>query len=547
MKKIRYWNWFIDHLVYILLVVAVVLFILYPYLSVFIQAFATDNNSIGEYISENIDLLKNSLFIAFAVTFVSCFLVISLTTLFIFISEKWQKFLRLILLITMVSPPFVTSLAYITLFGRRGFITHDLLSISYNPYGPQGIIMMESLSFASLNALVLIGMLRNIDGSIIKSARSLGAPSDAIVKDMFWPLLKPGLIVVALVSFIRSLADFQTPTIIGGSYRVLASEGYFAVISEGNIHKAALINLTLCIPALFGFYFYTRFEKNITQQTHGTAQGSLQLPKKSFFYPATLLVSTAFYALLLLQYLSIIINAITIKRHGERFLSLQPILESQDYLGGTVLRTVIYALIAGFIGSLLSYLIIYYSQVRKSRFMNWIELIGTLPYILPGTFFGLGYIYAFSKEPLHLTGTALIVVLNIIFKQLAFSTKAAKATVSQIDSTYFKTVHDLGGGIWNEWVDVFFPMSKHGFSLTFINGFISTMTTIGSIIFLIKPGQKVLTLVMFDVVQRGKYGIASVIACLIILICIVTAGAITLIFQFKERRRYHVLKRATVK
>ena len=39
-----------------------------------------------------------------------------------------------LLLITMVSPPFVSSLAYIQLYGRRGWITYRLLGLSWDPY-----------------------------------------------------------------------------------------------------------------------------------------------------------------------------------------------------------------------------------------------------------------------------------------------------------------------------------------------------------------------------------------------------------------------------
>lgn len=530
----------IEKGVYLALIGSVGLFILYPYIVIFYEGLIVEEGGLISYLGENWQLLKNSLFVAGLTTIFSLFFVICLTVCFIFLGKKLQRVMRLVFLITMVSPPFVTALAYITLFGMRGLITHDLLHLTYNPYGPQGIIMMQTMSYASLNTLVLMGMVKNIDPTIIKSARSLGATPDAIIKDMFLPLLKPGLIVVALISFIRSLADFQTPTIIGGNYRVLASEGYFAVISQGDIHKAALINLTLCIPALFFFYFYTKYEKKIAQQNHGLEQGNLSLPRKGFSFYGSSVISVLFIFFMTAQYMAIAINAVTVKRGGKLFLSLRPILESRDYIDGIVLRTIVYSLIAGFVGSLLSFLIIYFSQVKGSKVMRWVELVGTLPYLLPGTFFGLGYLYAFSSGPLKMTGTALIVVLNVTFKQLAFATKAARAASSQIDDTYYKTVHDLGGFTINEWQDVFFPMSKQGFALTFINGFISTMTTIGSIIFLITPGQKMLTLVMFDVVQRGKYGIASVLAWLIIFICLAVAGVIYGGLKLSERRRFHV-------
>lgn len=517
-----------NYTVFLVISLSILLFIFYPYLSIFIQALSEPGETFNNFFFQNIELTRHSLFVAIITMIFSVFLSIAVTLCFTFISKKWQKILRLFLLITMVSPPFVTSLAYITLFGRRGMITHDLLQLTINPYGPQGIILMQTLSFASLNSLVLIGLLKQLEPSLINSARSLGAKTDSIIKDIILPLIKPGLIVVALISFIRSLADFQTPTIIGGSYKMLASEGYFAVISMGDIHKAALINLTLAIPALIGFFLYIKYDRVMSVQNHGTSSSTdaFPLPKRGVFFIVSLILSVIFYLALFLQYGSIVMNALSIKVMGKYQFSLQPIIDSQLYLNDTIIRTILYSLIAGLLGSLISFMIIYYSKVKNNNWMKFIEMVGTFPYILPGTFFGLGYLYAFSKPPLAITGTSIIVIINVIFKQVAFATKAAKASVSQIEPTYFKTVHDLGGTVVNEWKDVYFPLTKQGFAITFLNGFISTMTTIGSIIFLVHPGQNMMTLVMFDVVQRGEYQIAAVMACFIILICLIMSGIV---------------------
>ncbi|MCH4009272.1 ABC transporter permease [Companilactobacillus sp.] len=544
MKKSHFGSKLTDKLVFVILSLGILVFILYPYLSIFVQALQEPGEKFSSFFMQNLELTQHSLTVAISTMILTLILSIAVTVGFVFVSKKWQKVMRLFLLITMVSPPFVTSLAYITLFGRRGMITHDLLHLMINPYGPQGIILMQTLSFTSLNALVLIGLLKQLEPSVINSARSLGAKTDSLILDIILPMLRPGLIVVALISFIRSLADFQTPTIIGGNYNMLASEGYFAVISMGDIHKAALINLTLAIPALIGFFLYIKYDRAMTTQHHGMSSDSspFPLPKKGVIYVISLILSIIFYLALLLQYGSILLNALTIKVLGNYQFSLQPLLASQVYLNDTITRTIVYSLIAGLLGSLISFLIIYYSQVRNNKWMKFMEMVGTFPYILPGTFFGLGYLYAFSKPPLQITGTAAIVVINVIFKQVAFATKAAKAAVNQVEPTYFKTVHDLGGTTVNEWHDVFFPMTKEGFAITFLNGFISTMTTIGSIIFLVHPGENMMTLVMFDVVQRGEYQVAAVIACLIILICIIMSIIVFGIINLTRRDWHHVFR-----
>ena len=56
-------------------------------------------------------------------------------------SKGWRrKLLMGIVMVAMVSPPFVSSLAYIQLYGRRGWITYRLLGLSWNPYNKWGIL-----------------------------------------------------------------------------------------------------------------------------------------------------------------------------------------------------------------------------------------------------------------------------------------------------------------------------------------------------------------------------------------------------------------------
>ncbi len=110
-----------------------------------------------------------------------------------------------------------------------------------------------------MNAILLIGYLGQLDKTFIESARSLGAKTTDIIKDIILPLMKPAITVVMLLSFIRSLSDFSTPRIIGGAFNVLATEAYLSVIAKGgDIRRAATISLILFIPAMIVFMLYIK-------------------------------------------------------------------------------------------------------------------------------------------------------------------------------------------------------------------------------------------------------------------------------------------------
>src|SRR5690606_9786403 len=48
-----------------------------------------------------------------------------------------------------------------------------------------------------------------------------------------------------------------------------------------------------------------------------------------------------------------------------------------------------------------------------------LEFVGLFGFAIPGTVVGLGYILAFNRPPLLLTGTTWILVLNFLFRNVA--------------------------------------------------------------------------------------------------------------------------------
>jgi iron(III) transport system permease protein len=229
-------------------------------------------------------------------------------------------------------------------------------------------------------------------------------------------------------------------------------------------------------------------------------------------------ISITFLLLIVLQYASIFAAAFTKKQMGVSYFTLQNFIDTKVYISGTFIRSIVYSMISGALGAILGLLIGYYLEIRNLRFMGIIDFIATMPYIIPGSFFGIGYILAFRGAPFFLTGTAAIVVLNVLFKQLPFASKVGIEAANQINPETVNSVKDLGGTDLDVLKDVVVPMSMNNLFVAFANSFTATMTTIGSIIFLVYPGQKVATLVMFEVIQSGKYNVGSVIAVLIILI-----------------------------
>ncbi len=479
MKKIKS-SKLIDYTIAAVLSALVVIFILIPFLTVFKESFYVDGAFSLEHYQEilsNKKLITNTFKMGVLTTLVAT-LSSSFVAIFYYLSRKKVKTLIILILsITLISPPFVSSLSYITLFGRRGLITYKLLGLNMNPYGMWGIVFMQALSDLSLNSLLLIGFLQSLDKKIINSARSLGASTNDIIIDIIVPAMKNGIKAVMMLSFFRSVSDFGTPAIIGGNYEVLALESYFQVIANGNLGRAAAMNVFILVPTLIIFLFSSKAVKSGTLASGSPSKEEVPLKRNGILYYLISAFAIFFIFWIVSLYASIILNAFTKMRVGELVFT-------------------------------------------RYKYMKIIDTIANLPYIIPGTFFGLGYLLFFRSPPIAITGTAAIVVLNVLFKQLPFSTRASSAAMMDIDTNTLNSIRDLGGSSINEITDGVLPLSKNSIMISMINAFTTTMTTVGTIIFLVYPGKKLMTLVMFDVIQSGKYGVGSVIAFYIILICL---------------------------
>ena len=528
-----------DFILICMVAILIILFILLPFFAVLKESIYSNNKFNFKYIIEIFSkpkLIKNSIKVAFITGIITTFISTCIAIYYYIAGSKTKTVIRIILLTTIISPPFVT-LSYINLFGRRGLISYHLLKLSINPYGMWGVILMQIISDFSLSSLLLMGFIISIDKSLIDSAKSLGAKTNNIIKDILLPFLIPAIKASALLTFLRSLSDFGTVAIIGGNFNVLASESYFAVISEGNVAKAAAINVVLLLPALIVFIFYQKSIKNISLSTHGLGSGDENIEKKGYLYTIVKLIAIIFILWISIQYTSIFLSSISMMRKGKLIYTLQNIIEARVYLNKTIFRSIYYSLISAFFGSILGLIIAYYLQIRKIKIFKIIDFIATLPYIIPGTFFGLGYLMAFNKPPLYIVGTSAIVILNILFKQIPFSTKMGNASMEKINLDSLNSIRDLGGNRISELKDAIIPMSKDALSISFINAFTTSMTTIGSIIFLVSPGQKVLTIVMFDLIQSGNYNVGSVIAVLIIVICLIVNSLYLIILNRNNIRR----------
>ena len=505
----------------ILLILPIVLFIVYPIFLLFWKAFQVENP--GQYFQEIALRYKTAFFHSIESSFYSA--VIS-TVMAFFLSYgirstgKWQKRIALILLsMSMVSPPFISSLSFITLYGRRGLITYRLLGLSFDPYHKWGVILMQSIHFACMNTLFFTNALEDFDGKLYDSGRDLGANAFFVLKDILLPLLSPAILASFFLSFLRGLSDFGTPIIIGGRYSTLATEIYLQIIGFSDFSKAAAMNILLLFPAFFSFLLYRMSMKRADERNkEQKGKTGLRLDSKHWMNLPIQFLLFFFLLFQLLQYASIFLYGFLRFNKKQIFFTWENMGSLFQYNLSTMGLSLLLAFAASVVGSFFAFLLAYLMERKMKRGKKLLDFALSLPYLLPGTCFGLAYILAFNKAPLKLTGTVWIMLFSLLFRQMPLGSRLAGTALSQSPKNLELAARDLGAKPSLVFFQIILPGILPSFFSSVYLQFSQGLTTAGAIIFLISAKYKVLVYTLFDAINRGDYAVASLISGIMILL-----------------------------
>ena len=179
------------------------------------------------------------------------------------IEIRGGRFVSLLAILALVSPPFIGAYSWIVLFGSGGLVRQALMSwgIFIPPiYGIWGILIVFSFKFYPYVYLLASGALANINRSLEEAAESLGLTPFQRVMKISFPLVMPALSAGGLLALIHSIADFGTPRLIGRGFNVLATEAYTLYSAEigSNLSMATTLSIVLILLSMV-FVFTQRY------------------------------------------------------------------------------------------------------------------------------------------------------------------------------------------------------------------------------------------------------------------------------------------------
>ncbi|CSC61504.1 iron(III) ABC transporter permease [Vibrio cholerae] len=390
------------------------------------------------------------------------------------------------------------------------------------------------LAFAPMSFMILDGALKSLHPSLEEASYTLKANRYQTFFGIIMPLLKPALANSFLIIFVQSLADFSNPLVLGGSFDVLATQIYF-YIAGAQLDYASASTLG-SVLLLFSLAIFVVQYLWIGQRSYVTISGKAYRGDVQEM-PASLKlgVTVTLYAWMIfnvLLYGSIFFGSFTVNWGVDYTLTFKNYLNlfgngMSDGAWPSLITTMIYAGVAAPITALFGLLIAYVVVRQQFYGKKVIEFSTMLCFAVPGTVAGVSYILAFNDAPIYLTGTAAIVVISMVMRNVPVGIRSGIAGLGQLDKSLDEASLSLRASSLQTIRYIILPLLRPAILSTLVYSFVRAMTTVSAIIFLVTPETRVATSYILNRVEDGEYGIAIAYGSVLIVVML----AIILLFD----------------
>ncbi len=518
-KKLNIW------LVLSLAILALfIIFVVYPIGLILYKSILMDDGTISfayftKFFSKKFywSTLVNSFKVTIASTLVSATLGLIMAYLLRSIKIKGSKYLNILIVISYLSPPFIGAYAWVQLLGRNGVITRILNSLFDAKlggiYGFAGIVLVFSLQSFPLVYMYVSGALKNLDNSLNEAAESLGCSVVQRVWRVIVPLLTPTLLASSLLVFMRVFSDFGTPMLIGEGYKtfpVLLYSQFMGEVSTDAHYAAALCVIVVVITLVM--FFLQKYIGN--RLTYSMSALKPMEPEKATGLRNVIAHGCVYLVVLvaILPQLTVITTSF-LETRGASYTGQFTLQNYKNILMpkniSTITNTYLFGLAAIIIVVIFGVLISYLTVRKRSFLTSILDTLTMFPYIVPGSVLGISFLYAFNKNPLLLSGTAIIIIISLSIRRMPYTIRSSTAIIGQISPSIEEAAVSLGSTETKSFIKITVPMMMAGVLSGAIMSWITLISELSSSIILYTSKTQTLTVAIYTEVIRSNFGNAA--------------------------------------
>lgn len=424
----------------------------------------------------DLGVIPNSLFVASLTTILSSTVGFVLAMIFARYRFRGSNFLRIALLVPLLSTPFVGAIGFKRMVIADGVLNTlfyrylHLIPFRFEISDISAMIFVQTLLFYPIVFLNAYTAIVNIDPTMEEQAENLGASGFRLFKSVTLPLATPGLEAGALLVFILSLEDLGTPIVFVGTtaqkvltyqvfQRMFTPAGY---ISE---EATALALLLLIISAVI----FVVIRKYVSLKRYAMlTKGGIWRPRTRNISPQTTSVIYIFSIVLLFVALLPHMGVILLAFAGQWGAGILPdyfTLNNFHYIFSdkltfqSIVNSLSYSALATVVIILLGVSAAYLVSRKKVAGMAALDTLITIPIAIPGIVVSTGLFLIFLPTFLSPIATAApLLIMSYTVRKFPFTVRAVFSGLEQTDKALEEAAINVGASRQRTFFNITMPL-----------------------------------------------------------------------------------------
>ncbi|HXK27658.1 MAG TPA: iron ABC transporter permease, partial [Candidatus Binatia bacterium] len=394
--------------------------------------------------------------------------------------------------------------------------------------GLTGVVLVQTLHFFPFILLNTVVSLSNIDASLEEAAQNLGCRGLRLFRRVTLPLMLPGFIAGALLTFIRAIDDLGTPLML--NYKnLLAPQAYLRITTIGmddvDGYVVCVVLVILSLASLLAARKYLSLAEYATVQRSAPIAHKLQGKTLALVWLAITLI----LGVSLLPHIGILILSLS---KVWSFTLLPTIYTLGNYdeilfrVPHFVLNTLLYTLLAAALDIVLGAATAYLLLRSRVAGKNLLDAIATMPLAIPGVVLAVGYLRVFHGWDFPgaggpLTSSWFILVIAYTMRRLPYTVRACYAALQQVHISLEESAQNLGANRLRTFMRITLPMIAGGVVAGGLIAFVTSCVELASTIMLVPrielgPISYGIYLYMQSPLGRGAGAALGVVAILLV-------------------------------
>jgi iron(III) transport system permease protein len=410
-----------------------------------------------------------------------------------------------------------------------------------------GLIIVSVLGATAAQYLLLLGPFRALNPALEEASLVCGASRLRSVFQIEIPALGPAILGVMILGFVLGMGLLTTPLLLGepaGIY-VLPTEIYRLIEGEtpADYAGASTLSLLLVLVVLALVAIQSKLlgqRKFVTVTGKSSRREAIDIGRWKWLGTLVIVIFTLFAFVLPLgqfvlgsfeSYFGVYSHFTT----GNYSTVFQQPGTSQAFT-----TTLLVAVVAGFVATLLGVLITLAAQRSRSRLRRLPDLCVWLLWAVPGITLSLGIIWAYLSVPglKSLYGTQWIVLLALIVGTTPIASRAVGGSIAQVARELEEAARTSGASALRATAGILVRLIAPSFAVSWLLSGIVASGNLDIPILLASSNNQTVPLLAYDLYDNGSLSQAAATFCVFIgIVAAVLAAAAVARLAFGLRRR----------